>query len=446
MGSVSTFSLMGTVGILPKLDLAVAVPMHVLTEGGPVSDEAADDLVGVALTDKETRLGDLRLTPRLGLVKPKDDRGFGLALLVPLWLPTGDDDVYAGEKFRVEPRIAMQFIAPEFSLGLNLGYQFRARTVLLGSEFDDVATWGLGADLRLIDALRLLVEISGRLNLEADDFSSKDAPTELLAALRFTSHRFLAQLGGGPGLAGGVGEPSWRVLGAVAWLPGPPEPADRDRDGVADAQDKCPGEAEDVDGFQDEDGCPESDNDSDGVPDAGDRCMADAEDADGFEDQDGCPDSDNDQDHVLDAQDACPNKAGSASTSPAANGCPDRDTDGVPDEQDACPDAAGVSKPAEPSRDGCPEVLDRDGDGILDRDDACPDDAGPTNTDSKRHGCPTARVEAGQNQDRGADRVRLGPSGAHFCEHACFAGRAAGARGAPGHHSLAGRRPYRQPR
>lgn len=45
-------------------------------------------------------------------------------------------------------------------------------------------------------------------------------------------------------------------------------PADRDADGVADASDGCPGEPEDVDRFEDGDGCVDRDNDRDGVVDA----------------------------------------------------------------------------------------------------------------------------------------------------------------------------------
>ena len=47
---------------------------------------------------------------------------------------------------------------------------------------------------------------------------------------------------------------------------------DRDGDGVADDVDKCPGEPEDYDGFQDDDGCPDPDNDRDGVLDKDDQC------------------------------------------------------------------------------------------------------------------------------------------------------------------------------
>lgn len=85
--------------------------------------------------------------------------------------------------------------------------------------------------------------------------------------------------------------------------------ADRDHDGIVDARDGCPGVAEDVDQFEDEDGCVDRDNDKDGVVDAfewkdgrwtncdfkmqGDElvdCRDRPEDRDGVEDEDGCPD------------------------------------------------------------------------------------------------------------------------------------------------------------
>jgi outer membrane protein OmpA-like peptidoglycan-associated protein len=131
----------------------------------------------------------------------------------------------------------------------------------------------------------------------------------------------------------------------------PPPPAkvlDTDGDGIPDKLDKCPTEPEDVDGFQDDDGCPDNDNDNDGIVDKVDKCPDEPEDKDGFEDEDGCPDPDNDKDGVLDADDKCPNDPG-----PKENGgCPDkdRDGDGIVDRLDKCPDQPG---PAD--NDGCPK-------------------------------------------------------------------------------------------
>jgi len=79
--------------------------------------------------------------------------------------------------------------------------------------------------------------------------------------------------------------------GAGPWGARPPaSDGDRDFDGVLDIYDKCPSAPEDLDGFQDEDGCPEPDNDSDGILDVDDMCPSNPEDRDGFQDEDGCPD------------------------------------------------------------------------------------------------------------------------------------------------------------
>ncbi|MCD6499099.1 MAG: OmpA family protein [Deltaproteobacteria bacterium] len=127
---------------------------------------------------------------------------------------------------------------------------------------------------------------------------------------------------------------------------------DRDGDGINDNLDKCPDDPEDVDGFQDKDGCPDLDNDNDGVPDADDQCPgkdADkvsgfaktAEDIDGFQDTDGCPDPDNDHDRICDdnqriqkhlavwekvckGKDICPDEPETYNRYKDTDGCPDK--------------------------------------------------------------------------------------------------------------------------
>src|SRR6185312_9939530 len=98
---------------------------------------------------------------------------------------------------------------------------------------------------------------------------------------------------------------------------------DPDHDGIVGAADKCPKEAEDKDGFQDDDGCPDNDNDGDGIPDAADKCPNEAEDKDSFQDDDGCPDPDNDNDGVPDAADKCPDQPETKNGYLDDDGCPD---------------------------------------------------------------------------------------------------------------------------
>ena len=142
---------------------------------------------------------------------------------------------------------------------------------------------------------------------------------------------------------------------------------DRDNDGVADKDDKCP----DVAGKPELNGCPDADGD--GITDAEDACP----DVFGLKEFNGCPDTDGDG--IADKDDACPDEAGK----PEFNGCPDTDGDGVADHVDQCKDVAGPKE-----NNGCPWP-DTDGDGVLDKDDECPEEAGP----ASNNGCPEVTQE-----------------------------------------------------
>jgi len=182
-------------------------------------------------------------------------------------------------------------------------------------------------------------------------------------------------------------EPRWRLYARLGWngfFPG----RDRDGDRVRDRYDICPNEAEDIDGFHDDDGCPDPDNDRDSIPDEKDSCRNIPEDPDGFEDGDGCPDMDNDSDGVIDKMDKCPDLAEDRDGFEDGDGCPDpdNDRDGIPDSLDRC---IGIPEDMDgfEDNDGCPDI-DNDMDGIPDSADLCPDAVGSP-ADS---GCPPERL------------------------------------------------------
>jgi nitrous oxidase accessory protein NosD len=99
---------------------------------------------------------------------------------------------------------------------------------------------------------------------------------------------------------------------------------DADADKVLGEKDQCQSIPEDLDGFEDEDGCPDFDNDNDGIYDNQDKCPNDPEDFDKFQDDDGCSDPDNDNDGIPDVKDTC------ISNKEVMNGY--KDDDGCPDE------------------------------------------------------------------------------------------------------------------
>ncbi len=181
---------------------------------------------------------------------------------------------------------------------------------------------------------------------------------------------------------------------------------DADADNIPDRKDRCPNQAEDIDEFEDADGCPDVDNDGDGTVDVDDQCRNESgptynkgcpvvdTDGDGLSDMEdncpkekgpvgnrGCPIIDTDNDGVQDSQDRCPYQQGLLSN----QGCPLTDTDGdtVPDQEDKCPAEAGPV-----SNRGCP-FGDTDGDGLLDPDDKCPMDPGPR----ENLGCEYKRIQ-----------------------------------------------------
>jgi OmpA-OmpF porin, OOP family len=145
----------------------------------------------------------------------------------------------------------------------------------------------------------------------------------------------LATVGGGSGRLWDIG-----AQAGISIFAGPLGPRDSDRDGVPNAEDRCPGTA--AGQPVDPTGCAmPHDSDSDGVLDGVDRCPGTA--AGQRVDLTGC-NADLDGDGVPNALDRCP---GTPPDSPVDQfGCPppqppaDSDADGVPDARDRCPGSA----------------------------------------------------------------------------------------------------------
>jgi outer membrane protein OmpA-like peptidoglycan-associated protein len=137
-----------------------------------------------------------------------------------------------------------------------------------------------------------------------------------------------------------------------------PRVRDTDNDGISDKADGCRDVAEDMDQFQDEDGCPDPDNDGDGVADGSDGCPMIREDMDQFRDEDGCPDPDNDLDGIADEQDGCPLEQEDKDGFKDGDGCPDpdNDNDGFPDERDKAPNEPETFNGFQ-DKDGAPDEI-----------------------------------------------------------------------------------------
>ncbi len=395
------------VGLFDVLDIGVVLPVVMYQSG---SDETGvfgaqgREISGFAFADA-------RVVPKVRLLNPDSAGGFGLALVVPVSLPVGDEASFNSDgDFRAEPRLVADWRHRSgFAIAANGGWLFRPKREAQNVVSDDALRWSAGVEVPLgLPQLKLLGSLFGTIPF-ADDRAvsglaqelgeNRANPMEALAAVQFMADSGLvAQLGGGLGLSTGVGSPAYRALLTVGYTP---RNADPDDDGILSADDACPSDAEDMDGFQDEDGCPEADNDNDGKLDADDaQCPNDPEDFDQFQDEDGCPDPDNDGDSILDGDDKCPIEAGVA----AEGGCPskDMDKDGIPDANDLCPEDVEDKDQFEDD-DGCPDP-DNDRDGVLDTDDLCPLEAEDKDGFEDEDGCPEAgmpdRDKDGISDDR----------------------------------------------
>jgi OmpA-OmpF porin, OOP family len=116
-----------------------------------------------------------------------------------------------------------------------------------------------------------------------------DARLALLPSRPGAGFPLTPELDIGIGIAFHVGAPRTASPEQIRLAQTPPP--DRDGDGIPDEQDACPDRPEDVDGFEDADGCPDIDNDMDRVLDIADKCPDVPETYNGYEDEDGCPDT-----------------------------------------------------------------------------------------------------------------------------------------------------------
>ncbi len=376
--------LTGTVGLsfglFDRLVLFAGLPITFVMNGDDDDELAARGLVA----SDGAGLADLRVGARARLLGDTDDT-FSLGLQVALTLPTaGSQRLRGDESVGVHPELLLALRPGGGArIVLNLGAQVRQNVSDANSNlaFGDELTFGLGFAMPVWTdddpRTHLDVHVQAYGTTRFDEFFEREStPFEATAGLKlFHRTGLVTGLAAGPGLSRGLGAPDVRVIGLVAYaMPEDLGPGDRDEDGISDEDDECPNRPEDVDSFQDMDGCPDEDNDGDGVLDVDDDCPLRPETVNELDDEDGCPDEigDADGDGILDNQDECVHEPEDIDEFEDGNGCPDPDNDGdgVLDVSDRCP-----LEPGSPDNEGCPDP-DRDGDGVVDRLDNCPDEPG----------------------------------------------------------------------
>lgn len=396
-------------GITDFLDIAVSLPLYfdILSNFNP-----------------QGGIGDLVFSTK-GRLSNSNYRKFNTALSASLSIPIGNttagyfprhsyyydktlktDSVvsfYSSRNFDFDVEALFTLDLDWFLFYLNSGCIFT-----LNSQTDNALVIKGAIEFRPTSRFALFTEFSSETRFKnvQNGFRIGNDPIWITPGISFTSEAgSLLTLSGGIRLSSGKNEqyydpkdlklitkkiqPAFRFGLSLGWS-GAMKIQDADKDYVLDKNDTCPKSAEDLDGFEDSDGCPEIDNDKDGIIDTLDKCPNEAEDSDGFADDDGCPEYDNDNDALVDSLDKCKDISEDIDGFADDDGCPeyDNDNDSVPDTLDKC-----IMVPEDRDNfqddDGCPDV-DNDLDGVPDSLDKCPDTAGV----KEEMGCGSPKTKA----------------------------------------------------
>jgi len=380
-----------------RLELGFAIPTGLFMAG-----DNLDQLERARGDVQSGGLGDIRLNAKLGILrKSEDENGLRLSLLGEAKLPTGEL-VNTKETFFADksPAFAATALADlhQNRLTLMSNFGIRVRTVpevnientTIGNEL--IAAGGM--EYKFTDRFIGDAELDALVDLQQNN-TGKNNPGEARIGTKIGIGRFQIPLGVGAGINNSFSAPDFRIFTGITYV----GESDSDKDGIVGSADACPKAAEDMDSFEDTDGCPESDNDGDMIVDKDDLCPNVAEDMDNFEDKDGCAEMDNDQDTISDASDSCPNDSEDMDGFQDNDGCPemDNDQDGIADKDDLCPDMMGTTELK-----GC---VDTDGDGVADNMDKCPSAAEDKDLFEDADGCP----EADNDNDGFVDSVDFCP-------------------------------------
>ncbi len=282
-----SIDLLGSIGLFNFGEVALHVPIHALYVGD-------DSVVGGRALGAAGAIGDLRLVPKVAwFLGGSPAISFMLGGDLPVTFPTGNEEALRGHgAVTLEPRVLFGMGAARWEVVANLGFRSRISNMAVDFTGAYELTWGLAGTFGLLTGavpLDLQSELTGGYQPSA---SGAAAPMELLTGVVIWPTKGLSiYAAAGPGLTDGLGSPDLRVLVGVRFarrVPGRDRFTDSDGDRVPDFRDDCRDIPEDYDGFEDDDGCPESDNDEDGVIDDLDECPTQAEEPGG--DGDGCPD------------------------------------------------------------------------------------------------------------------------------------------------------------
>ena len=203
----------------------------------------------------ETGLGDIALDVK-GALLTEDTHRVGAAIDVRLGFLTATVDTALGADgltWEIEGILDKEL--GEARVALNLGTRGLPEVTLANVTLNDQLFFGLAGAYRVTETSGLSLEVAGHASYGAlDNIAANPVEAILSTWYRPPKRSVLLRGGVGTGLNSAIGAPTSRVLLALAYdVPD----RDPDADGILGRHDACPEAPEDVDSYQDTDGCPE---------------------------------------------------------------------------------------------------------------------------------------------------------------------------------------------
>lgn len=205
----TTLDALLAVGIADGLQLDLNVPIVLAQRGEPVPT-VSDGI-------DEAGLGDIRLTPRLGLNAARRYSAVpGLVLAIDVALPTGDRSTFRGEGLRVEPSLTFEWLPPDLAVAFSVGYGIRDAAQVLFVDIDDELTWSAALAVPIGPA-EAIFEVAGAVGVLAAPVQAEEIPAEMLLGVRMPWGPTQVLLAGGVGVNPVAGAPATRLaLGVTA--------------------------------------------------------------------------------------------------------------------------------------------------------------------------------------------------------------------------------------
>jgi hypothetical protein len=275
------------VGLFGRWSLALEVPLVLYQQGETTRPiDGRTSFTGFAVEDP-------RFTTRIRFLGPKTEEtqnkpdGPGLALLLALPIPVGSTSLYASEgQFTFDAQLLGDFHLLGTGAGTMIGWRYRVNERAFGRDTlgqEMLYGFALKPPIPIVNDLYGLIELRGSTAFRGRTTNTLEGDV----GIRFTKNHVTVTAAFGGGFVRGLGQPRLRAIATVSWSP---ETDDLDGDGIPDSRDECPRLPEDIDGFEDEDGCMDPDNDNDFIPDVDDKCPNEEALEGRDADEDGCTD------------------------------------------------------------------------------------------------------------------------------------------------------------